>query len=695
MTTHRRRARGLGLLGFGIVACALVATGARAGGQGPHLVISEIGYDTVNEGAGASSEYVEIFNPTDHAIDLSNYYLSDDPRSYALVADFNYSTTGNPILLPTNSDFIHRFPDGLTIPSGGIVVVCADAQTFLDEFFGGSLVAFHAQPGYPQLVQANQSGLSSVAKMRPVATNSSQTMRPIDGLNLTNSGEIVILFTWDQTADLIQDVDAVAWGAALGRTPPINLDKDNDFAAGVDGPDADSAATMFKPDAGAPASFAAARVREGNAIVRTSLTESQERTSGGNGIGGHDESSEDWSVFSEEAASPGVAQLGTPELRLAPGDLDFGRVASGNGATLDLVFENTGFRDLVVSNLQLGGADASAFTIDTSDLRVAPGASERRSVRFQPGALRRFGATLGFSTNDPARGSVTIALSGEGASPPVIAVRTPGQTSGASGGQGALRLAFPPTRKTQSHALTIVITNSGGADLHVQGLAIAGAQALDFSVDTAAATVRAGATLNREVRFAPTGEGRREARLTITSDDPNSPSIDIALTGEGLPAPAPRAELLTDGIAFGHVPVGEHKRARVAIRNDGSAALEITRVEIAGADAAQFEAPSAMPISIPIGETHTLRVVYRPQQTGAHTAAFRIETNDPQASTLVVSVNGTSLEPLGARRGGGGCRLGANGDASGIAPIALALLALAALGRARRRAHPLKGATTP
>ncbi|RME70285.1 MAG: lamin tail domain-containing protein, partial [Planctomycetota bacterium] len=337
------RGRWLGAL----VVCALAAPFGWAA-QGEHLVISEVGYDTANEGAGASSEFVEIFNPTDHAIDLSNYYLSDDPRSYALVSDFNYSTTGNLVLLPTNSDFIHRFPDGLTIPSGGVVVVCADAQTFLDEFFGGSLTAFHAQQGYPQLVQCNRNGLASVPRMRPAATNNSQTSNPLDGLSLTNSGEVVILFHWDQSSDLVQDVDVVAWGSALSQSPPLNVDKDTDFGGGVDGPDPDANASMYQPDAGAPASYAAPRVRQGNSIVRLRLIESQEVTSGGNGITGHDESSEDWSVFGDEAASPGTTTLGVPELHVLATQLDFGRVAVGGEASVELAIENTGLRDLVV-----------------------------------------------------------------------------------------------------------------------------------------------------------------------------------------------------------------------------------------------------------------------------------------------------------------------------------------------------------
>jgi hypothetical protein len=88
---------------------------------------------------------------------------------------------------------------------------------------------------------------------------------------------------------------------------------------------------------------------------------------------------------------------------------------------------------------------------------------------------------------------------------------------------------------------TLTLANTGLADLTVTGLVLSGPRADDFTLEGAPAlplTLLAGAQAPLTVRFAPAAIQRTlglEATLTVTSDDPDSPSLPIALLGDAVP----------------------------------------------------------------------------------------------------------------------------------------------------------------
>jgi hypothetical protein len=100
------------------------------------------------------------------------------------------------------------------------------------------------------------------------------------------------------------DYDWVCW-----LTTNAIPNKDVDYPLGIDGPDANLDPTFFADDRanGIPAPDSP----QGFSIHRTSTTEKDEITTGGNGVGGHDETSEDWSVWQVAKYDPGICALTT------------------------------------------------------------------------------------------------------------------------------------------------------------------------------------------------------------------------------------------------------------------------------------------------------------------------------------------------------------------------------------------------
>ncbi|MEM1082242.1 MAG: ExeM/NucH family extracellular endonuclease, partial [Pseudomonadota bacterium] len=186
------------------------------------------------------------------------------------------------------ADFTARFPDGATIPAGGYQVVA----------LAGS-VNFNAVYGFdPDYELYEEDGIpDAVPDMREAISGSIASQG-----NLTDSGEVAILFTWDGASDLVQDLDYMVWGdkaEAVDKT-----------GAMVDGPDGDSATSTYLADTTIvnQESVSLGAHPSGDSFQRDDLTEGTETQSGGNGVAGDDETSENlFTTWCVDTATPGAA----------------------------------------------------------------------------------------------------------------------------------------------------------------------------------------------------------------------------------------------------------------------------------------------------------------------------------------------------------------------------------------------------
>ncbi|MEE4311748.1 MAG: T9SS type A sorting domain-containing protein [candidate division KSB1 bacterium] len=238
-----------------------------------HLLISEF-VVTPTDG-----EFIEIYNGTGMDIDLSNYYLYDaqfqNDNDYINIVDKSYT--------PFGSDFLAKFPDGTIIENGGFIVVATTGDGFNTVY-----------------------GMDADFELRGTSETTPDMVSPEEGYiggsaGLSNSAECIILFHWDGMSDLVQDVDYVLWGDKDEWIDKTGVTKD--------GPDADAVASAYLPDTpkenqtvvtdDVPHAF-------GQSAARKEMVEVGETMAGGNGLIGHDETSEDFTMaFSSVDPTPG------------------------------------------------------------------------------------------------------------------------------------------------------------------------------------------------------------------------------------------------------------------------------------------------------------------------------------------------------------------------------------------------------
>ncbi len=256
-------------------------------------------------------EFIEIANPNDHDVDLSDYYLTDAIYStgnqvYWRIAEGNpdQTTIGGGAF----ADFHARFPDGYTIAAGDTIVVSVAGSS-----------SFYGETGFlPDLELFEDDAFSDpVPDMRWVfgdETDNSIIWRT--GANpssptLSNAAETVVLYNWKQGEDKVTDIDCFFWKDATSTTTSMLFSKTG-VTIGSHSYLPDTATTLQTPyPAQAPG---------GQSYQRVDAGEGAQLTEGSNGVFGRDETSEDFvntfEIADADPSRPGEAEAGSGEIVL-------------------------------------------------------------------------------------------------------------------------------------------------------------------------------------------------------------------------------------------------------------------------------------------------------------------------------------------------------------------------------------------
>lgn len=310
-----------------------------------------------------------------------------------------------------------------------------------------------------------------------------------------------------------------------------------------------------------------------------------------------------------------------PDITLSAEAHDFGDVAVDSSSTWVLVISNEGNADLVISNIS---SNDPQFTVSPSSFTVLAGKVQKVAVTFMPTSIGSKKAVLAIKTNDPDEKTVTVSLIGMGSAPDI-------SLSEISHDFGSVLIDTPS-------AWTLTVSNLGNAVLSVYTVT---SSSPEFVASPASFKVEAGGSVGVTVTFKPTSLGPKSADLTIVSDDPDEPRLQVKLTGSGVPVPEPDINLSAVSIDFGNVPIDSLSSWTLVVSNLGGLVLSVQNIESNDPDF------SITPVSfeVPKGGSVKVTVTYSPSSAGSKTATLTITTNDPDESILSVTLIGTGLAP--------------------------------------------------
>jgi hypothetical protein len=195
-----------------------------------------------------------------------------------------------------------------------------------------------------------------------------------------------------------------------------------------------------------------------------------------------------------------------------------------------------------------------------------------------------------------------------------------------------------------SGSQTLTISSVGDQALSLNSTAITGMNSADFSITGdschAPTVLQSGTSCSVLISFTPLAAGSRSAALTIT-DNAAPPAESAQLNGTGL-APAPAVTLIPSSLDFGTVTQGTSTPLNISVKNSGNAALHISSVAIAGADANDFSSSSSnCNAAIPANSTCTITVTFTPLAPGVRTTTITI-TDDAPNSPQTVQIKGNA-----------------------------------------------------
>ncbi|MEB3219001.1 MAG: ExeM/NucH family extracellular endonuclease, partial [Nostocales cyanobacterium 94392] len=237
-------------------------------------------------------EFIEIYNPGSTTVDLSDYYLTD--ATFAGGNQYYYNiVTGSGAGGGGFTDFHARFPDAATIGAGEYQTIALNGS---NNFFS----EYGVNPTYELYEDA--ASADAIADMREATAGSINNQG-----GLTNDGEFTVLYHWDGSSDLVTDVDYVVWGDKAEA-----VDKSG---VSIDGPDGDTTNSTYQNDT-AITSQAVINIGahgSGESFQRSDLNEGTQTTTGGNGVDGRDETSENLSnTWATSTTTPNAAYNPVP-----------------------------------------------------------------------------------------------------------------------------------------------------------------------------------------------------------------------------------------------------------------------------------------------------------------------------------------------------------------------------------------------
>lgn len=159
-------------------------------------------------------------------------------------------------------------------------------------------------------------------------------------------------------------------------------------------------------------------------------------------------------------------------------------------------------------------------------------------------------------------------------------------------------------------------------------------------------------TVNFTIQFNPNAAvGVKSAQISIVSNDPTTPTFQINITGTATPVPTPEISVTvatvektsSDTYTFTSVQEGlSGSNVTVNIRNQGTAALNVSNITLASGDTSQFTiTPGTLPLNVAAGGNSSFTMRFNPSSTGTKTGALNILSNDADEATFVINLSGT------------------------------------------------------
>jgi hypothetical protein len=318
-------------------------------------------------------------------------------------------------------------------------------------------------------------------------------------------------------------------------------------------------------------------------------------------------------------AAPKTAQSA---VQVTPASVNFGTTGVGKKVSLPASVTNLSAETVTLTDSTVSSDE---FTLSglKFPLSIQSGQKANFTVWFKGSKAGKTVGTFNFHGN-------------HGPSDPVVVTGTAGSTDPQLTVSAAAHDFGNVTVNTVA-TTPITLTNSGASTLRISGVAVTGAT-FAASALKPPAKISSGESMLLNVTFSPKAAGTFSGRVSISSNDPANPTINVDLTGVATTDAVGRLTATPAVLSLGTVKVGGSSSAVTALKNAGTANVTLSKIDLSGAG---FSTTGIVtPVVIVPGESVALSVRFSPTAAGTKTGIILLTSS--QGAVTTVSASGTA-----------------------------------------------------
>ncbi|MFQ5589170.1 MAG: choice-of-anchor D domain-containing protein, partial [Nitrospiria bacterium] len=249
-----------------------------------------------------------------------------------------------------------------------------------------------------------------------------------------------------------------------------------------------------------------------------------------------------------EVSGTGVA-VPVPDIAVsdsvAPGNdlqVPFGGATVGGTSDQTVTVTNDGKAPLNLNTVAFADGLVVPFSIlnDTcSGTSLVSAGNCTLTVRFSPTVVGAFNDTFDIPSNDPDEDPVIVSVSGTGLTPPAPDITVTDSVVPVND----LQVPFGSTTVGTNSDKTVTVTNDGNASLNLGAIAASNPVAAPFSIlndNCSGITLAPAGNCSLTVKFSPLATGLFNDSFDIPSNDPDTNSVTVNVSGTGVSAPVNR-----------------------------------------------------------------------------------------------------------------------------------------------------------
>ncbi|MDQ1410671.1 MAG: hypothetical protein QOJ41_2406 [Acidobacteriaceae bacterium] len=311
-------------------------------------------------------------------------------------------------------------------------------------------------------------------------------------------------------------------------------------------------------------------------------------------------------------------------IQVIPGALDFGSIGVGKQVSHTATVVNNGKTTVTLTRASLNGAGFSISGL-RFPLSLHPGQKSNFTVWYKGSRAGKADGTLSFDGD--ADSSDAVVLTGStGSSTQKLIISPASQDFGSV------------TVNTVAKA-ALTLTNSGSANLSISHIAVSGT-GFEGGAIQQPATIPAGGHVVLNLTFSPKASGNFSGALTVSSDDPKTPTATVALAGISTSQSIGKLTATPAALNFNNVKQGSTASAVTTLKNVGAANVTLSQINLSGSG---FSTSGiATPVLVVPGESLTLTVKYSP--TSSQASSGNISLVSAQGGVTSISVSGTEAQ---------------------------------------------------